>query len=278
MTELIGRLHPLVVHLPIGFIVLLFTLEVLALSRRFKHVTSANRAIIVLTIPATAVSVLCGWLLSRSGSYDGEIIGWHKWLGVGVAGGGVILLALHRGGWVRTYRLVLLVTFTVLVITSHMGGSLTHGEDYLGSPLRKLLGREPAVPAEGGWTSGGASNPPVFVSVIQPILNHNCVPCHGQKKSKAGLRLDTGENIERGGESGDVIVPNSAALSLLIKRISLPPDHEDHMPPRGKRQPSADEITLLRWWIDAGAATDKTIAELNPPEHITRLLTARPDK
>ena len=44
---------------------------------------------------------------------------------------------------------------------------------------------------------------------------------------------------------------------------SAAPDDEDHMPPEGKPQPTADDIALLQWWIDSGAQADKTLAELN---------------
>lgn len=278
MTEFIGRLHPLLIHLPIGFLVLLGALEVLALSRRFQHVAAANRAILALTFPVAALSGMCGWLLSWSGGYDERILGWHKWLGVGVAGACLVLMILQWRSRVRAYRLCLLATLVLLVVTSHFGGSLTHGENYLGAPLKKWLRQEAAIPASDGLPASNIASQLVFASIIQPIFNETCVSCHGEKKSKGKLRLDTPENIARGGESGDAIVPNSAALSLIIKRIMLPPDDEDHMPPEGKRQPSADEIALLRWWIDAGASTDKTIAELNPPADIARLLKTAPTK
>jgi len=58
----------------------------------------------------------------------------------------------------------------------------------------------------------------------------------------------------------------------MIKRLRLPAGDEDHMPPEGKPQPSADQIALLQWWIDAGASGDKTTAQLNPPAGLQHLL------
>ncbi|RXL90112.1 ribonuclease inhibitor, partial [Citrobacter sp. AAK_AS5] len=60
--------------------------------------------------------------------------------------------------------------------------------------------------------------------------------------------------------------------SPLIKRLHLPADHDDRMPPAGKPQPSAEEIALLAWWIDAGADTQKTARDLGAPEDILKLL------
>ena len=78
----------------------------------------------------------------------------------------------------------------------------------------------------------------------------------------------------KGSENGAVIVPGNASESEIIKRVSLPMDHDDHMPPDGKPQPTTDELALLSWWVDAGAPADKTVAELNPPEDILRLIGA----
>jgi hypothetical protein len=51
------------------------------------------------------------------------------------------------------------------------------------------------------------------------------------------------------------------------------------MPPDGKPQLSEDQLTILRWWLDAGAPTDKTVQELKPTPDILQktetLITAR---
>jgi hypothetical protein len=48
------------------------------------------------------------------------------------------------------------------------------------------------------------------------------------------------------------------------------------MPPAGKPQLTTNEIALLKWWIDAGAAETKTVAELQPPREILQILAAGP--
>jgi hypothetical protein len=52
----------------------------------------------------------------------------------------------------------------------------------------------------------------------------------------------------------------------MIKRLLLPEDSDEHMPPSGKNQPTAGEIALVKWWINVGAPTDKTIEDLRMPE------------
>jgi hypothetical protein len=61
----------------------------------------------------------------------------------------------------------------------------------------------------------------------------------------------------------------------LLKRLQLPPQQKEHMPPEGKPQPAPDQISLLKWWIDAGAPATVKVAELKPPARIQRLLQAR---
>jgi hypothetical protein len=78
--------------------------------------------------------------------------------------------------------------------------------------------------------------------------------------------LDTADHLLKGGEAGPVVQPGSAVESLMIKRLRLPQEEDEHMPPSGKKQPTAREIALLEWWINVGAPVDKTINELKIPE------------
>ena len=125
----------------------------------------------------------------------------------------------------RLYRLGLFATFAVLVWASHYGGSLTHGSDYLAryapEPLRRLLGG-PITPAPARNTPGALAEKRAFADVIQPVLEKNCVSCHGPEKAKAGLRLDTHPGLLKGSEHGPVIVAGKAADSELIKRLDAP--------------------------------------------------------
>lgn len=84
------------------------------------------------------------------------------------------------------------------------------------------------------------------------VLAHQCTKCHGQQKEKGGLRLDTKEDAMKGGDNGKCIVPGDPNGSELLKRILLPPEHEDHMPPKKETVEAAD-VETLRKWIAAGA-------------------------
>jgi hypothetical protein len=71
-------------------------------------------------------------------------------------------------------------------------------------------------------------------------------------KQKGGLRLDEKEFVFKGGKNGEVISPGNAAKSELFRRITLPPDHKESMPSKGKSL-TQNEIDLIELWINSGA-------------------------
>lgn len=114
--------------------------------------------------------------------------------------------------------------------------------------------------------------PTEYDARIAPILAQRCTSCHGAEKHKGQLALHTPEAIEAGSESGPVIVPGMPEQSELVKRLKLPLAHEDHMPPKDRPQPSAQEIATIERWIARGASFS---AEAEPdaqpsPEPATR--------
>ncbi|KAB2653251.1 MAG: hypothetical protein DVB33_03665 [Verrucomicrobia bacterium] len=259
MIEFIGKFHPLFVHLPIGFFTLLGVFELLALRPNWKQLASANRVILLLTIPASLASVVCGWLLAR-GQEESSTLFWHRWLGTGVAAAAILLWIVRQRGWLRAYRRCLFGTYILLTVASHNGGSITHGENFLSWP-RNPAPVKPLSNAE-------LLAQPAYKTVIQPIFDKYCVSCHGTTKSKGALRMDTAEQLLKGGDSGSCLDPANAEESLLGKRVALPNDDDDHMPPDGKPQLSESQLAVLRWWLNAGAPTDKALGELKPTAEI----------
>ena len=272
-----GRLHPLLVHLPIGLILLLGLLELLGRFPRFKHATAATGLILALAVPAALASALCGWLLSLGGGYPNPLLQWHKWTGLTTAGLCLAAGLLYGLDLKRLYRWPLAGSLLVLVVASHFGGSLTHGSDYLvkyaPAPLRKLLGVPPAARLAGAGKTAPAQVE-VFAGIIRPILEKDCVSCHGPDKAKAKLRLDSYQAILKGGKSGPAAAPGKSGASELVRRVRLPAADEDHMPPEGKPQPTPEQIAMIVWWVDAGAPENGKAGELKPPPEVARILDA----
>ena len=92
-----------------------------------------------------------------------------------------------------------------------------------------------------------AGTPPTFAEDIQPILEANCLPCHGGEAPQQGLDLRTVPSILRGGTSGPAIEVGASARSLLVERIAA-----GTMPP-GDTKLAESEISAIRGWIDEGA-------------------------
>jgi uncharacterized membrane protein/YHS domain-containing protein len=288
----LGRLHPAIVHLPIGFLIVLAVLEVVRWFKRWRGAAEARTVVLALLVLSSIAAVTFGLFLEEEGGYNKDLLFWHKWMGIGLAGG---CLATALAFWSKSralYATFLLVTLALLLPSTHFGGSMTHGTDYLTAYAPKWVrtmvyaldpkgGAAPATQPTGVVAVANPATRPAdpqatiaYDSVVHPVLAKYCVSCHSAEKSKGDLRLDTFEMIAKGGENGAVIVAGDAKKSPLVARMLLPADHDDHMPPDGKPQPTADQVALIKWWVDAGASNDKTIQQLAPPAQVMSQIAA----
>jgi hypothetical protein len=87
-----------------------------------------------------------------------------------------------------------------------------------------------------------------FASKVRPILDGKCFKCHGGKKVRGGLRLDSRSALLKGGDSGPAVVPGDADKSRLIQAIRY--KHEDFKMPPGKQLPPAVVADLVAWVKD----------------------------
>lgn len=103
-----------------------------------------------------------------------------------------------------------------------------------------------------------ADTPVDFVRDIQPILNDQCVSCHGAEKARGHLRLDVKSMALDGGTSGKSIELGKGEASLLVHRLRGVGD-EDQMPLKKPALPAA-QIALFSRWIDEGAQWPDAVA------------------
>lgn len=87
---------------------------------------------------------------------------------------------------------------------------------------------------------------------VQAVLESKCLECHNPDKVKGDLLMHTAEALLKGGDTGPALVPGKPDESELVKRLILPADHDDIMPPKGGPLPAAD-IELVKAWIAQGA-------------------------
>ena len=160
------------------------------------------------------------------------------------------------------------LTLGALTVAGHLGATLTHGEGYLTefapAPLRTLIAGVSGAPAAAAFT-GPVERAPVYPTLVRPVLQRHCVSCHAAGAPRGGLVLDTPEAILKGGDHGPVVAPGRALASELVRRVWLPADHPDAMPPRGQRPLPAADAGLLRWWIDSGASFDAAARRAGRP-------------
>lgn len=272
INTFIGHFHPVLVHLPIGFI--LAALLLLWLSHKSKYAGLQPAIPLILFWGAVMATFSCitGYLLSTSDDYNGNLVGWHQWMGIGVAVLSWVLWLLHkRKGDGFDKALVSVGLLALIIITGHLGGSLTHGSDYLS--LATIF------KSDSGSVASIKPLPNVqealaYKDVIKPILETKCYGCHGANKQKGKLRMDDTLGLLKGGKDGKIIEAGDAVNSEMIKRLLLPVDNEDHMPPKEKPQATESQIALLHWWINNGATFNGKVKEFEQPDKIKPVLLA----
>ncbi len=101
-----------------------------------------------------------------------------------------------------------------------------------------------------------------FSHQIVPILREHCAECHAGDKKKGGFSFNDRASLMEGSEDGPVVIAGKSGESQMIKAI-LSTDPDEQMPPKGKRVP-ADQIALLKAWIDSGIAWEEGFAFKKP--------------
>jgi uncharacterized membrane protein len=92
-----------------------------------------------------------------------------------------------------------------------------------------------------------------YVKEVKPFLTKYCVECHSQTKSQGGVALDSYQALVRGNDP--VFRPKEPDKSDLIKVLSASAGRKA-MPPRKSARPTADEIAMIRDWVQSGGKDD----------------------
>ena len=252
-----------ILHLPIGLLIGVAVLELRAWYKRRKGDPTelgAPPSLLWISAVATVFAASSGWILHQESGYSNEdMLVWHERLGIATAVGATICAILHARRKDTAYRACLALTIGTLIPAGHIGGNMIHGEGFLSEPFAASVNseNEEFVPMATDDPDPEAVDTPILASYeehLAPLLKARCSACHGKRKQKGELRLDSPAWISIGGEGGEVLTPGDPDDSEMIIRLSLPLDDEDHMPPENKRQPTAAELDLVRAWIAAGAS------------------------
>ncbi|MFY0598694.1 MAG: hypothetical protein JXR03_03410 [Cyclobacteriaceae bacterium] len=269
LSLFIGRFHPLVVHLPIGFIIIAVFFELISWRKKIElDVAIAYALILGATFGVIAIAL--GLLLASDDGYNVNTLNIHKWTGIATAVASLLAYFLKIKSTPKlqkAYPYVLGVSFLLLSVTGHYGGNLTHGSTYLldhaPKPVRSLAGLKPSRERVTSLDSAI-----LYSDVINPIFESKCLVCHNTDKAKGELLLIDPESIMKGGESGAVISVGNASESEIFRRVSLDPHHKEFMPTDGRDPLSKEETALLEWWIEEGASFDKRVIDFPLTERI----------
>jgi len=263
----LGHLHPLVVHLPIGFLLLAMIFDLLSYHNRYAYLKTAVSFTLFAGFITAVASCIFGYLLSLSGEYDGDTLGNHKFSGIilTIIAGMLFFATTPKVKAFlevpsRLFSLLFAGLAVLMAYTGHQGGSLTHGNTYL--TLETLTQEQRKKPAN-------AEDAMIFEDIVHPMLESRCGQCHQAGKLKGRLSVKTLASLLKGGKHGAAITAGRPAESELFKRITLDPDNEEYMPADGKTPLTKNEVEIIRWWIEKAMATEgKTIASFKDKEMI----------
>ncbi|MEY2879015.1 MAG: hypothetical protein RLZZ15_1395, partial [Verrucomicrobiota bacterium] len=125
----------------------------------------------------------------------------------------------------------------------------------------------PAAPAA---SVPNADDLAFFETNVRPLLVDRCYDCHGAKKQKGGLRLDSRPGWQAGGDGGPVIVAGQPDASRLIAAVRYA-DEDLQMPPKNELRPA--EVAILVEWVRRGAPDPRAEA---PAESAAKIVAMTP--
>jgi len=266
VLQVVGRMHPLLLHFPIVLVFLgIITESVIKRSDNQSLKETANWLLLSAAF-TSAITALMGSFLSREGGYDQQAIAWHQWTGVAVS-----FICLCWYAWrekIRSLRfvnvLIASVAAVAVVITGHKGANITHGNNFILAPLSPAENKEVAVPL---------NDAEAYRHFIQPILQAKCMGCHNTKKAKGGLVMETEALLLKGGKNGKLWDSTSPDFGLMMQRIHMAEDGKEHMPPVGKPQLTEEEKKSIFYWLKSGASFTKKIVAYDEADSL-RILAA----
>lgn len=135
----VGRFHPILLHLPVGALMVLCAMELICLTRKGEEALGVA-ALFILWIGAagSVLAVLAGIMLSREGGYEGGNFTLHQTLALVGTAGVLMALVIRLMGMgkgslplLHAYRAVFFLSFGIMSLGAHFGGNMSHGSKFL---------------------------------------------------------------------------------------------------------------------------------------------------
>lgn len=270
----IGRFHPLVVHFPIGILLLALFLKWRQYKSPSEELSRAISYSFFIGALSSVFAAFFGWQLAEGGGYNDDAIFWHRWTGVGLAVVAIVLWWFHRPNKNLDKRIVQGMSVLMgglIFIAGHLGGNITHGEGYLLAYAPDFLKGSDAAEAEKGRELPMRPDSVfAYQHLVEPILDEHCYSCHNETKTKGKLIMTDIEALQAGGSHGPIYVAGKSWESEMMRRLTLPNTSEKRMPPEGDPL-SFQEIKVIEWWINSGADVEASITSVETSEEIKSL-------
>lgn len=280
MTDFIyfvGRFHVLVLHLPIGILLLAVVMEGMSRVPRYARLAPAVSLVWLLGALSALVTVALGYMHAAEPGFSGPAVDHHRW-----AGSLLALFAFVVWAWrieaprlfAKVWPVPLAVIVGLLSATGHLGGNLTHGPTYL------------TEFAPGPFRSGGEggartvaedqerpkvtdlAKADIYLDIVSPALRDSCASCHNDSRKRGQLSIMNHAALMKGGETGPSIVANDPEKSDLYRRITLPSGDVDYMPKNKQNPISPAKVAAIRWWISIGAPDKGLVGDLKPSNEV----------
>ncbi len=267
---LFGRLHVVSVHFPIALLTVVLMVEGLRWLRKTTTPDPTLTVITVISALSAATVTVMGWAQADAMTFKGQeanLVFVHRWLGVTttvvslvVAALALALQLLNRPGLRSAYLATLLLAVVGVSATGHWGGMLVHSDKHFTEVLPPWLGgtfgSRPAKFVYAGPTKDKPGAPVDFARDVRPLFKGVCYECHNEDKQKGDLRMDTREDLLKGGASGPGAVPGDAEKSAIIQRV-LGLGEADGKPkpqmPKKHDPLTPEQVELLERWVVQGA-------------------------
>ena len=248
LLSILVNFHILALHIPAA---VLLVVPLFEFFERHEQATATVRRLSVFSAVGTWGAVFCGILHAHYNGFAGDAVQLHLWGGIAASAfAGVASLLLAQGFRVRLAGQI--IAIGVMGFAAHVGGELVHEEGFPFKPNKVASPKKEETPRV-VTTSQKRDD---YTQVIRPILEAHCVECHGAKKVKGKLRMDTLEALKKGGSEGSAFVAGDLKKSLMHVRVTLDPADDEFMPTEGTPL-TKEQVNALALWIEAKPIPDE---------------------
>ena len=248
LLSILGNFHILALHIPAA---VLLVVPLFEFFERHEQATATVRRLSVFSAAGTWVAVLCGIVHAHYNGFAGDAVQLHLWGGIAASAfAGLASLMLAKAFRVRIA--VQIAAILVMSFAAHVGGELVHEEGFPFKPNKVASPKKIEAPRV-VTTSQKRDD---YTQVVRPILEAHCVSCHGAKKVKGKLRMDSLEALKKGGTDGPAFTAGDLKKSGMFTRITLDAKDDDFMPPKEEKPLTKEQTQAIGFWIEGKPIPD----------------------